>query len=342
MTEKSIKLKSDKWILIIGIPLVALIAFLLFYMAVGESISKPFVQLMYGFLSTIAIWLGCRYIIIYLWHKYPWHKYPVKHLLLEIGAVALYISILGVFTLYISRKFHLAGSTKEQLVFSATFTFLITFLIVAIHEGWFFFLQWKNTLVKSEKLEKENMQARFETLKSQVNPHFLFNSLNTLMTYIDENEKASEFVQNLSDFFRSVLTTRDEEVVSLNEELEILEKYIFLQKSRFGNNLKVNFNIENKQKDKFFIPPLSLQMLIENAVKHNIISKDKPLFIDIFIEDTFISIKNNLQRKKSSTSTKVGLINIQNRYKYLTEKEVKIIETDNVFLVSVPLLNVRK
>lgn len=333
---------SDKWLLIIGIPLVALFAGMIFFLGFKDLHGSPIHYFLQGLLSTALIWLGCRFIIKFLWKKYPWHIHPVKHIIVEVFGIVIYLLIVGSLLQLLSLHIMPAEAKEMNPVFSITFTFLITFLIVAIHEGWFFFLQWKNSLIKSEKLEKENMQARFETLKNQVNPHFLFNSLNTLMTYIDDNKQATAFVQNLSDFFRSVLTTRDEEVVLLDNELKILEKYVFLQKSRFGNNLKVNFTIDKTITVKYFIPPLSLQMLVENAIKHNIISKEKPLFIDIFIENEHINIKNNLQRKKNPSSTGVGLTNIKNRYKFLSKKEVSVIETDNVFLVSVPLLNVRK
>jgi len=342
MHKKYDILNSDKWVLIIGIPIVAIFASSVFILAGWSVVIKPFLQIFFGFLSTALIWFGCRFIVKYLWNKYPWHQFPVKHLIYEIVAVIIYLLFIGILSLIVEQRITDYQTTNQQMVFSITFTFLITFLIVAVHEGWFFFIQWKNSRVKSEMLEKENMQARFETLKNQVNPHFLFNSLNTLMTYIDNNEKATEFVQNLSDFFRSVLTTRDEEVVRLDEELEILKKYVFIQKSRFGSNLKVNFNIDLQKNETYYLPPLSLQMLLENAIKHNVISKEKPLFVDIFIEDDYINIKNNLQRKKNPDSTKIGLTNIKNRYKYLSQKEIRIIETDNVFLVSVPLLNVRK
>lgn len=341
MIKKAIDV-TDKWFLLIGIPLVAIFAAIIFYLGYRDLQGNPILYFFHGLLSTALIWLGCRFIIKYLWKKYPWHLHPVKHIVFEIIYISIYLAVIGYFLLFLGMHTYEDYDSSENLVFSITFTFLITFLISSIHEGWYMFMQWKNSLVKSEKLEKENMQARFETLKNQVNPHFLFNSLNTLMTYIDDNPKASEFVQNLSDFFRSVLTTRDEEVVLLEDELEILKKYVFLQQSRFGNNLKVNFNIDNSKNGSYFIPPLSLQMLVENAIKHNIISKDKPLFIDIFIEDDHINIKNNLQRKKNPSSTRVGLTNIRNRYKFLSQKEVKIVETDNVFLVSVPLLNIRK
>ena len=338
-----LKKNADKWLLLIGIPIVSIIAIIVFALANKDISASDKIHYVHGFVATIVIWVGCRYIIKVLWDKYPWHIYPLKHLLIEIVLTLIYLFITGSILIYLNIHFVNQDFSQEQMVFSITFTFLITFLIIAIHEGWYFFLQWKSSLVKSEKLEKENLQARFETLKNQVNPHFLFNSLNTLMTYIDDNPKAVSFVQSLADFFRYVLLTKDDEVVGIENEISILEKYIYLQKSRFGDNLEININIVTDKINSFFIPPLTLQMLVENAIKHNVISKKKPLYVDVYSdENECICVKNNLQRKKSISSTKIGLNNIKKRYNYLSEKEVIIKETDNVFLVSVPLLKIKK
>lgn len=336
-----LKKDADKWLLLIGIPIVSAIAIIVF---ANKDISGNYkFYYIHGFAATIVIWVGCRYIVKLLWDKYPWHIYPLKHLLVEIALTLIYLFITGSIFIYLNIRFVNPDFPQEQMVFSITFTILITFLIIAIHEGWYFFMQWKSSLVISEKLEKENLQARFETLKNQVNPHFLFNSLNTLMTYIDDNPKAVSFVQSLSDFFRYVLLTKDDEVVDIENEINILEKYIYLQKSRFGDNLEININIVTGKINSFFIPPLTLQMLVENAIKHNVISKKKPLYVDVYSdENECICVKNNLQRKKSISSTKIGLNNIKKRYNYLSEKEVIIKETDNVFLVSVPLLKIKR
>jgi len=287
---------------------------------------------------TILIWLGTATIVVFLWKRFPWEKEPVKHLLLEITALIIWPTIVVFLTYIIFRNIvpkELMEGTKFDNILSAIF---ITFLITAIHECVDFYHQWKEHFNKSIKLEKANLEAKYETLKTQINPHFLFNSLNTLITYVEENEVATTYIQNLSDFMRYVLKSREQEAVLLREEVDIAQKYAFLQESRFGKKLSVKFNIPEKY-FHYSILPLSLQMLIENAIKHNIISKDKPLKVDVYINsEKYIIVENNLQKKFDEPSTKLGLSNITERYKFLSAKEVKISESSGKFVVALPLV----
>lgn len=210
----------------------------------------------------------------------------------------------------------------------------------------YFSERWKEVLVESEKLKRENLQSQFETLKTQVSPHFLFNSLNTLITIIPENpEQAVEFVQKLADVYRYILQTKDKQLISLQQELEFSESYLFLMKIRFGENLQVHWQV-SPEYNQASIPPLALQMLLENAIKHNIISAKKPLFLAIYSETgETIVVKNNLQPKlgrsaDESDSTKVGLQNVTKRYSYLTKRPVDVIETTSAFIVALPLLQI--
>jgi LytS/YehU family sensor histidine kinase len=221
------------------------------------------------------------------------------------------------------------------------FSLMITFLITCLHEAYFFFMQWKTWQNRSEKLHEENIRSQYETLKSQVNPHFLFNNLNTLANLIEENPKAAvDYVNRTADYYRKILNLRDQEVIQLTEEIELVNDYVFLQKKRFENNLVVNIDLP-KTIMQTYVAPLCLQMLVENALKHNIISKEKPLTIDLYCTDLeFVTVRNSLQKRETETaSSKMGLKNIQQRYEYLTSKKVIIDTEENQFSVSVPLLN---
>lgn len=194
-------------------------------------------------------------------------------------------------------------------------------------------------LQREALLKKEKVESQFEALKSQINPHFLFNSFNTLITIIEENPKvAVEYVENLSDFYRSILQYREQEVIALNEEIELVRHYEFLLKKRYGDNLQVRIGHVNGA--SVFIAPLTLQVLVENAIKHNVISKTKPLIIDIALENgEYIAVSNNLQKKITpAQSTGFGLHSISNRYALLSEKKVKIEETSDRFKVSIPII----
>ena len=192
---------------------------------------------------------------------------------------------------------------------------------------------------REASLVREKLESQFEALKSQINPHFLFNNFNTLITIIEENPTiAVEYVEKLSDFYRSILQYREQQTIHLREELKIVKDYTFLLKKRYGDNLRMNIEIENL--DHVHIVPLTLQMLVENAVKHNVISRHDPLTIRILREDTgYITICNNLQKKiVAEQSTGFGLESIVKRYGLLTDQEVLIRPERHEFKVSIPPL----
>ncbi len=188
-------------------------------------------------------------------------------------------------------------------------------------------------------LQKENLQSQFDILKQQVNPHFLFNSLNVLTSLIKlEPDLAEKFSEQLSKVYRYVLENKDNELVDLHTELNFLDAYIFLLNIRFVNKLNVNINIpENRRGD--LIIPMAMQLLIENAIKHNTMSKSEPLNINIFIdENNMLNIVNNLQERPSQlVSTGVGLKNIQNRYLLLNNTQPVFEKTETHFIAKVPL-----
>lgn len=190
-------------------------------------------------------------------------------------------------------------------------------------------------------LQRENIKSQFEVLKNQVNPHFLFNSLNVLssLIYIDK-DAAAKFVRQLSKVYRYVLEYKDKETVSLQNELDFLESYIFLLKTRFDKNLVISTNIPPKFNQKRIVP-MALQLLLENAIKHNVISKKKPLMIDISVDkNDYLVISNNLQRKSSvEMSSNIGIKSINKRYEYITDDKVIINKTEEDFTVKLPLVN---
>ncbi|MCB0804678.1 MAG: histidine kinase [Bacteroidales bacterium] len=191
-------------------------------------------------------------------------------------------------------------------------------------------------------LQEENIISQFETLKSQVNPHFLFNSLNVLssLIFIDQ-DKAAKFVRQLSKVYRYVLDHKDMDTIVLREELPFIESYIFLLKTRFDQNLQVKIEIPEEKMDHK-VAPMVIQLLVENAIKHNVISRLKPLSVSITAtsEDDYLTVSNNLQLKSSTErSSRIGLSNIRKRYDYLSGKKVDIIHDENHFTVKIPLLN---
>lgn len=320
-----------------GVLIITALSFLVYISDETEPYEAVISTLLDVFI-TVSIWLGAIVITYFLWKKYPWEKSPKTHLLLEIIFLSSWASMVMLFVFFVTRKYIDEKLMEGNVVEYVAMSIIITFLITSIHECVFFYQQWKENFNKSLKLERANLEAKYETLKTQINPHFLFNSLNTLLSYVEENKVASKYVENLSDIMRYVLKSREKEVVLLRDEADIARKYSFIQQSRFGKNLEINIDI-SEQFYHYSILPLSLQMLIENAIKHNIISQDKKLQITVNVsDDKYIHVENNLQKKFETPSTNLGLANITERYKFLTSKTVKILETSGKFAVSLPLV----
>ncbi|WP_080241205.1 sensor histidine kinase [Spirosoma rigui] len=194
--------------------------------------------------------------------------------------------------------------------------------------------------VRAERLEKENVQAQFAALKSQVNPHFLFNSLSILSSLVYADAELSEkFIDQLSRAYRYILEQKDNEQVLLKTELEFIQAYRFLLNIRFENKFDVLLNVPEEDQKRYSIAPLTLQLLVENAVKHNRMSAKEPLRVHIDLEGECLVVRNNRQlRPQSEASTGVGLQNIINRYALLTDRPVWIGESDGGFVVKIPLL----
>ena len=235
----------------------------------------------------------------------------------------------------IEYKFEITPPYWQTWWFRASFAFIIAITLVMIIR------RRENRLRKLDLLQKEKIEFQFETLKNQVNPHFLFNSFNTLVNVIETDSKlAVEYVQKLSEFFRSIVNYRDKNLIFLEEEISLLENYIFIQKERYGDNLRIVINLDQKIRSTFLIPPLTLQLLAENALKHNAISRDTPLQIELYSENDRLIIRNNINRKISKErSSGMGLQNIAGRYRLLTKEKVEIEETVSTFTVSLPKLN---
>ena len=198
--------------------------------------------------------------------------------------------------------------------------------------------QTQQIAVELERTQAVNLGAQYELLKQQVNPHFLFNSLNTLKSMVDmQDPQSSDFILKLSDFYRFTLESRKMDLIPLREEIQILDSYVYLLKARFEDGFEVINEIDPKQLDSA-IPPFSLQLLIENCIKHNIVSLDKPLQIKLYTEDDFLVIENQIQLKRGALSTGVGLDNINQRFMHLIHREIEIDKTETTFKVKIPMI----
>lgn len=220
--------------------------------------------------------------------------------------------------------------------------FFVNAIASGFHQLRNFRNQWQETALKAEKLEKENAKAQLTLLKNQISPHFLFNNFNTLNGLIQESPSAaSQFLEQLSNIYRSVLKYRTEEVISLKQELNTLSAYIYMLKTRFGDSLQIEENYWDNQNQTHYLPPFTLQLLLENAVKHNSFDPANPLVIRIKQVNNSIQISNNRAPLKTPVaSTGMGLANIQKRFTLLSDQQIEIAQTKTSFQVKVPLLTI--
>jgi LytS/YehU family sensor histidine kinase len=284
----------------------------------------------------LVLWKGNEILHNLIDRKLTWEDNPIKRLIIGLIVILIFTpSAMYLLMIFFSWMANISfGNVKWTLIISVIITIGISSFITARK----FFLAWRELSINAEKLQRESLASKYESLKSQVNPHFLFNSLNALSNLVYQNQDlAVKFIKQLSDVYRYVLDTRTKELVSLQEELEFLNAYLFLQNIRFGDNLKVNNNLNGMLS---FVPPLVFQLLIENAIKHNIISSEQPLTIDLNIANGYIIVSNTLQKREvlREESSGFGLDSIKQRYEYLSGKQVLIDERVGRFIVSLPLI----
>ena len=338
---------DDRWLMVFMIPLSAFIIPFVFF---GLRFQRPpyFTWKVYLTTSilTIAVWIGNRFIMIWTRNKYPQFEQVKKRMILQssvmLGYTLLATNVLGYFLHdYCGMQTaHYPGLTMQDIVINSNNAAIFSSLtVVAIYESIYFMNELRQSITEKEMLRSESLQAQLNALKTQVNPHFLFNNLNTVASVIPENPKlAIDFVQQLSRVYRHILEVKDEKSIPLKDELDVLKAYAFLLKTRFGDNLSINIDVA-EEKMKKMIVPLSLQLLMENAIKHNIVSSLKPLTIDVYAHNGTLVVSNNLQKKNQVfESTGIGLDNIRNRYKLLSDKVVEVTESNNNFTVSIPLI----
>jgi len=295
----------------------------------------------------VFLWKGNEFISNNLDKKVSWLEEPVKSFFIGLGVMLVYTIgittlINYIFVIIILQREFSSEVIQDQFIPTSIVAVIVTLIISLFLHGRSFLMAWRQAAINAEKLKTESIASRYESLKNQVNPHFLFNSLNALSNLVYENQDlAVKFIRKLSEVYRYVLDTREKEVVKLSDELAFLDSYIFLQKIRYEDNLQVSIDLPRNT--EIMLPPLSLQMLVENAIKHNIITDDEPLQINLFLEEqNFIVVKNNLQKKNiRDDSSGIGLSNIKARYEYLTQKPVEVLHNTQEFSVKIPVLNLK-
>jgi two-component system LytT family sensor kinase len=288
----------------------------------------------------LFVWEFVRFLNRYLDKKMPYENGLFKRIALQTWLCLLLVyTIISIVIFLLIPLFIPSFSNLISIATAYIVVTLITIIVNTVFFGNHFFEAWKKAIIDTERLQKERALVQYDNLKNQLNPHFLFNSLTSLNSLIFENQDlASRFLQQLSKVYRYVLQNKEKELVSLETEVNFIKNYIFLLETRFGPSLSVEVKIADNDLDKGIVP-VTLQILVENAIKHNIISEDLPLHISIFTENGVLCVKNTLQKKNIvETSNGQGMANMKTLYGYITDRPLEIIEKSNTFNVMVPLV----
>ncbi|MBL7766682.1 MAG: histidine kinase [Chitinophagaceae bacterium] len=308
----------------------------------NEYQQHPMWDVMVTILITVVIWEGNLRIDAWMNLHYPWVKNIRSRLLFHLPSALVYTASSLYLILFIYSQYICGLDTehKKLMTSSIVIGLLISTILLTFEVSSQFLRGWKQSLTEVERYKTESVQAQLQNLKNQINPHFLFNNLSVLTSLVyKDQDKAADFIKQLSQVYRYLLDNRDHELVRLEEELTFLQSYIYLLKIRFADN--IHFNVEIKPENlNALIPPMCLQMLVENAIQHNEISAEHPLRIDIQSSSQHISVRNNLQlRTNPEVSSKTGLSNIRDRYTFFTDQRVEIISNEASFIVQLPLIS---
>jgi two-component sensor histidine kinase len=340
---------NDGWFRLLGIPLIALMSHLIFYNR-NDSGNQAF-----GFwgiylisvVETMMIWESVRLVILYFRHRLPSIEQTRQRILWILVCSTLVTMIVRVLNIWVYDKTLLWGYRfpLEGYLHSVFVALLFVLIVTTIYESLYYFRMWHLSSLRAAALKKENLQTQLDSLKSQINPHFLFNNLSSLAALIMENqEKAVHFVEEFSSVFRYLLQANERTLTTLSREMDFISAYYNLLKNRFEQALHLDVEIPDDCND-LLLPPLTVQLLLENAVKHNAAMAENPLQITITASnDGWLLIKNTLHEKNTPSNigaahiSGLGLENIRAKYRLLGYPAIDISKTATHFEVTVPLI----
>ena len=303
-------------------------------------------KLSYLFTIGIAflIWEGNRYLLFTLRSYFDWFNKPLRKIAALVLAISFYTIPVSALLLIIWYHVFNAGVINWNIITTSTLIMMICVVFIThVYETVFLVKEAESEKVKKEQLERARVEAELEALKSQIDPHFIFNSLNTLSHLIEETPaKAKLFNDSLADVYRYILQNKGRELVLLREEMAFLQDFFSLLRIRFGQAIQLHLEVDEALFDHYLIPPISLQILMENAIKHNEFSNAEPLIITISMNDMNELIVHNHVRQKllRKGSSRIGLNNLSERYKLTTNKEITVRQAADEFFVSLPVLQI--
>ncbi len=293
---------------------------------------------------SIIIWQGNIWLMYYLRSSVEWlTKQYHKIIIAVFFSNIVYSGVVGWAFLSIWKQFmHQQDTGKSKISITILIIIIAVLFITNIYEIIFLNREKENTLSKVERLSTANAHSELEALKNQIDPHFIFNSLNTLSYLIGKNQHdARLYTDTLARVYRYILSNKERDLVFLKEEIEFMSNYFYLLKIRFNHSINMEIEMADLDTDNFLIPPISLQILIENAVKHNEFSELKKLFISVLVESGYVTVVNEINPKQFQPHPSgIGLANLNTRYKLLTKKNIIIDASLKMFVVKLPILKV--
>lgn len=333
---------DDRLFTALGIPLIGILIPIVFGGIYFDEGAFYWINAAVSCLYTAIYWFTARALLIRLHRRYP----EAEQLGLRVRRLAvLFIPfIIAVCLLsYLLVPEEYGG--KSNFLQSVLMSTILTVSVASIYESVYLLHRYREVQLEREQLLRERVQTELEALRNQVNPHFLFNSLNTLADLISEDAlRAEQYVQELSKVYRYVLEIQTRELIPMQEELDFLHSYLYLLRTRFGDKIQVHFAIPESLYNRHIVP-LSLQLLFENAIKHNVVSEAKPLHIEVYSENGLdLVVRNHVQPRQlpvngQDHSTKKGLDNLRNRYRLLANRTVETVVSTTTFTVVVPTLS---
>jgi LytS/YehU family sensor histidine kinase len=342
LTDQTLSVKKNRISLIV-LSVIALVCALLFWMrSTSIDLAVP-ISIGWMVIISLLLWVGNRFLTTRLDSLLPWSKFGNYRFFIHLILGLVYLLVL-VNATYLILKLALTTDppTVAQMIVTNVHGAFIFIPLFSIYFSLQFLRHWRKSELEVERYQKENMRSQLESLKSHLDPHFLFNNLNILSALIDKNPaKSKEFMDKFSDVYRFLLKTKSDDLIPLADEIDFIQSYVFLIRTRFDDNIIFNMKLRAKNQQRM-LPPLALQMLVENAIKHNIIQENRPLSIDIIqLEDDYLVVRNSLNEKREANDRNgSGLENIKSRYSHFTDKPVKIIKTSTEFEVHIPLLEI--
>ncbi len=343
--EKSKSFARKLAAFVFGSAVLSFLILVLFIRGAFTDIQHFLSSFSWAFSISFTQWAGLDLIYKAIDKQISWIETPVKKVAVQISTFIVYSAsayVVVQLTNYYVWMDMLPQKSWDRVVQSLPSTLIISLFISLIFTAIGFFKAWKKSFIRAEQLKVEMMAYKYESLRNQINPHFLFNSLNVLSDLVYDDQKlAVKFIRQMSDLFRYVLDSRDKELVPLLEEVNFMQSYIFLLKTRFEDKLQIEVDVKTSPDD--YIVPMTLQLLVENAVKHNEVSEAFPLKVKIYKKGEFIEVENNLQLKKTGEdSKKTGLRNITQQFSFFSDKPITIISSDSRYVVRVPVLKALK